>query len=134
MKMAKLKFKEIQLFPTEFYLDVLVTHQEKIALEFLQERYLDVPLEDKEQILDTVRVLPLGRSINLCEPRIVLTLSNIKDKAVLAHEIVHIIWALSDIVGFEMNTNSQEWQAHMMSFLFREIEGISKNKFFQENV
>lgn len=124
--MRKTLFKEIRLLPTHFDLDVLVSSCEKTARLFISERYLDFP-GDNEQVINTVNVLPLEVNNKQCEPRILLVLENLRDKAILAHELIHVLWALSELVGTEMSKDSQEWQAHMVSYLFQEIIDIPKN-------
>lgn len=128
--MVKISFYEIALFPTDFLLDVIITKSEEVAREFIFNRYEeligDFQVNPEEIFLNSILVLELPTNKKFSDTRIVLILEDLKDGATLSHELIHVLWALSDLVGIEINSDSQEWQAHMMSYLYDQIISIPK--------
>lgn len=119
--MSKLYFKEIPLYPTNYTLDVIVTQNKAKAIKFMKHRYHVKKHKLKRyQVLDTVRTIASGHeSILKGEIRIVLILETF-DPAILVHELVHVLYRLSDRTGIELNQDSQEWQAIAMERLYNE--------------
>ena len=112
--MSKLYFKEIPLYPTNYTLDVIVTQNKAKAIKFMK------PELCRYQVLDTVRTIASGNgSVLKGEIRIVLILETF-DPAILVHELVHVLYRLSDRTGIELNQDSQEWQAIAMERLYNE--------------
>jgi hypothetical protein len=40
---------------------------------------------------------------------------------IIAHEIIHLMYNLSDTAGLEFNKDSQEWQAYLMGYLVKNM-------------
>jgi hypothetical protein len=116
-----IRFKEIRLFPTEFTLDVYVVDDASILSDMFEERYG----ADESFILTlkTNECLSFETDLysDLKGDRVfVLILDNLKPY-IVAHELVHLLWQLSETIGVEMNPDSQEWQALFIEHLTSEI-------------
>ena len=61
------------------------------------------------------------------EKRVVVTLAS-KDIVTLVHELVHVLWHASSQIGFEMEWESQEWQALLFENLFIEAKNFKSYK------
>ena len=115
-------FKKIPLFPTKFDLDVWVCDDlEELSKSFQikygasSEYYKDELKPDAVQFLDsTVESESGGDRV------IVMNMQKIED-SVVVHEIAHVLFKLSDVVGIEVSSKSQEWCAYFMEYVYEEI-------------
>lgn len=116
-----MKFKEIQLYPSVFTLDVYIIDDASKLAELFEERYgAD---EDFILTLHTNLCLSFDTDINshLKGNRVFVIIFDELLPHIVSHELMHLLWQFSDIVGVEMNDNSQEWQSLFIEYLTSEI-------------
>ena len=115
-------FKRIPLLPTKFNLDVWICDDLQQLAESFHVKYgasVDYYKDELRpyatQILDsTVDSESKGEEI------IVMTLIAL-DYAIVAHEITHVLFKLSEHLGIETSSKSQEWCAYFVGYVFDEI-------------
>jgi hypothetical protein len=133
-----IRFKEIRLFPTLFYLDVFIIEpykeddeknnllREKLS-KLMSDRYgaaKQYYYNELESINWVNTIKTTDTSIVKSERRIVLV---IEPKIVnLIHENVHVLHHLSEMTGLETDHNSTEWNAYFLQYLFEEINDFEK--------
>lgn len=118
--MSKLLFKEIPLYPTDFKLDVWVGGTKKQIIGACTNRYLqEFHWYGDDTIKYSDGFVEIGNKKD-GTPCIILWLETLEPK-IAAHEIIHIIFALSVIADTEINQDSQEWVAQMTGYLFEKI-------------
>lgn len=122
-------FKEIKIQPSVWHLDIIVcANPEKIG-KFLNKRY-GIPIHElyDKHILDCTTVIEGMKGSDIGEEkRVVVTLAS-KDIVTLVHELVHVLWHASSQIGFEMEWESQEWQALLFENLFIEAKNFKSYK------
>lgn len=133
--MAKTQFKEIQLSPSMFYVDVFIQKDRKKLLPIFNKRYgASEEYYDEKMSLDSVfDINCIDKSIcrpeckSTCEGhlRIVMVLES-NAPYILVHELIHVLWHAAEAIGYGMNYESQEWQAVLYEYLFTEC---TKNDF-----
>ena len=115
-----LKFKEIQLCPVDHKMDIIVSEDKNDIIKFTKKRYGWKPSK-REQVNDLVYYIRTGKKCGLKQQtRIVLVLRKL-DIGVIVHELIHVLWLLDEHFNIEMTTNSQEWQACMMEYLYKQV-------------
>jgi hypothetical protein len=123
-------FYEVNLFPSEFVLDVY-TGDEKDIPKLFSKRYGNKKkfyrdtTKDESYLSYVVDVHSTEKSHANGDIRIVLVLN--KDKyspSLLVHELVHVLWHFSNLTCVGMDYKTQEWQALFMEHLFKEISKI----------
>lgn len=119
-----IKYKEIRLYPSDFSLDVIEASMENhdLAVEFMQYRYgmTEETLGDT-RLYDMCTAIEPGKKNKVKnEIRIVVMLNNLNRADILVHELIHALYRLEDIMGLEIHVDSQEWQALMMEYMFKE--------------
>lgn len=120
-----MKFKEIQLFPSVWKVDVIVVDDATTpedVVKFARKRYgIPEHLIDTDTIVDSVTSLTSSADSQLKgHKRILMVLRDLNDHATLVHELIHVMWHASEFIGLNMNPDSQEWQALFMEYLFTE--------------
>lgn len=115
------KFKQIKLIPSEFILDVWIGRNYDVLNKY--NKFYNLTGEDMigktENWVDTIYFLPKNGKRNTT--RICLKITSLQNKKVLVHEIIHILWHLSTVVGYKMVNDSQEWQAVLADWIYTEI-------------
>ena len=114
-----MKFKEIKIQPSLWTLDVIVGGSQKKVNKFCKKRYgINDYAEAKNEcsIVDTHKKSQLKGA-----RRIVIIMESLKDKRCVVHELIHAMWMLAKGIGYEMNYNTQEWQAVLFEYLYAEI-------------
>jgi hypothetical protein len=116
-----MKFKEIRLYPSVFTLDVYVVDDASKLTDLFEERYgAD---EDFILTLHTNLCLSFDTDVNseLKGNRVFVIIFDEIRPNIVSHELIHLMWQLSEVIGIELNTHSQEWQALFMEYLTSEI-------------
>jgi len=115
-------FKEIKLLPSLWILDVYVTKDIEKLSKIYQERYAICGCEADNSEENEVFSIESGKKTKLNgEKRIVLCLGSLKDKSILVHELIHVLWHYGKITGSKIIDESQEWQAIFVEWLYNEI-------------
>ncbi len=128
-------FKQINLLPSEWQLDVWVCDNPHNIADAFSERYG----ASKEHYLEefypnqVTRIDSTDESILAGRTQVVMQLASF-DKCVLVHELTHVLWHYAAACGLEMNYESQEWQAVLFEFLFKQCtDKKSFTKFKKES-
>lgn len=119
--MAKgfIRLLELDLMPSDWVLDVFISDNYDIVNSFTQKRY-DTKLKNLGDYLGCAALVQSGEDSKLKgEKRLVVYLED-WDINVMAHELIHILWKYSEVTGSEMNKESEEWQAIMYTYMFKE--------------
>lgn len=121
-----IKYKEIRVYPSDFIMDVVEAPKEdsKEMIEFLKERYSINTDEffDSHQTWDFCATIEPGTKNKVKNQiRVLLCVDNLDRADIVVHELVHALYRISDFLQLEVHYDSQEWQAVLMEFLFKEI-------------
>ncbi len=117
-----MKHKEIRLYPTQWMLDVWVCDDlDELAKSFA--KVYGASVEHYQDMLSPNQVCWIGKPTG--ERRIVMNIEE-ANHAIIAHELIHVIFKLSDLSGIEVNQDSQEWVANLMHYLWEEMETLIK--------
>lgn len=115
--------KTIKLEPTHWNLDVIVgTDLDQIA-EYFTTRY-GPPKEDhrKHAHGNWVTTMESSEESELKgENRIVLKLEDLKNKGIIIHELIHVLFHLQNKTAIEISYESQEWIAIFMERTWNEL-------------
>lgn len=124
------KFKSIRLFPTLFYLDVilveeLIEENKLLLVDYLHKRYgasKEYYLEDEEsgKSLNYVCMITSTDKAEVEGTKVLLRLTELNPDIVV-HEVIHILWKMNQLCDLEINESSEEWQAYTAEYLFSEI-------------
>ena len=115
-----MKFKEIKIQPSLWTLDVIVGGSQKKVNKLCKKRYGIGDYMDSEKD-ECSEVQTHKKSELKGERRIVIIIASLKDKRAVVHELIHAMWMFAKAIGYEMNYNTQEWQAVLYEYLFHEI-------------
>lgn len=127
-----IKLKEIPLLPSHWMLDIVESRKETKELHnFLKKRYA-IPqheLDALEQMIDMCTwVKSSKKSVLKGEKRILIIVSDLRKTNVLVHELVHALWYTAKLVGYEMDHDSQEWQAVLYEYLYVQATDLKSYK------
>lgn len=123
-----MKIKVINLYPSEFKLDVIISKTASEELTVYARNRYGMPDTSKPLHPDECALFYTGHDSPLNgEKRFVICLSELSDR-IIFHEIVHLMWQYCEETGSEMSTNTQEWQAIMFERVFVEIQDIKGYK------
>ncbi len=112
-------FKEIKIQPSEWHLDIVVCKNKKEINQFFKKRY---GIDDYYDKPNECASLDSGiDSLLKCEKRVAILLETLSNKGVIVHELIHALWHITKRIGYEMNYDSQEWQAILFEYLFTEV-------------
>ena len=123
-----MKLKTIPLFPTDWQLDVWIGHKNMAecfhkrygaSVEYYKNEERDNDVGTCGQINSTIQSELRGRF------QVVVTVRNF-DLNILIHELSHAFDKLCDAVKLE--SNSTEWKACMMEYMFKEARKINDYK------
>jgi len=110
-------YKRIELPPTLFSLDIFVSDD----IEFITTKCSELYGKSKEFYKEELSFDIVWEQKDIEDKtRILLILQNY-DIDIIVHEIVHVIFRLSDLTHIEVNTDSQEWVALMSEYIYKEI-------------
>lgn len=112
-------FKEISIQPSKWHLDIIVCKDKKETEQFYKDRYGIPDPEVGENECASIDSAKKGQLKG--EHRIVIHLMSLSNKSIIVHELIHALWYTSKAIGYEMNYDSQEWQAVLFEYLFREV-------------
>ena len=102
-----------------WHLDVIVSKNIQLVNRFCKHRYGINDYWDGKNECCTVQS---GKDSEVKgHKRIVIVLESLNDKGIIVHELIHAIWYASKQIGYEMNYDSQEWQAVLFEYLFTEV-------------
>jgi len=115
----KLHKKIVDLHPfNEWKLDVFIGGNYKQLNEIFKARY-GVEYDDTDNCVYSIE--SAMESELKGHKRIVMRLQSF-DTAIMVHELLHVLWHGSKWIGYEMNFNSQEWQACMIEDLYNQCK------------
>lgn len=118
--MKKVLCKTIDLYPSDFKCDIIITENYKYLDKLGVERY--GLAEDAEPIRpDSCTTFITGINSHLKGRTIfVICLGSFRER-VIVHEILHLLYQCSKEIGWEMGTESQEWQCLMLDYIYNQI-------------
>lgn len=117
-----IKFKEIQLYPSLFTLDVFVTKDLKALQKVFFKRYGLKEIDFEGTKINEVSIIDSGKkSFIKCETRIVMIIGTIKDHGTIVHEISHVLDDLNRLMNIELGESSTEWKASFLEYVFTNI-------------
>jgi len=118
-----LYFKTIRLEPTNWSLDVIVgTDADQIAT-FCAARYgYSKEYHEEDADGDWVSRFDSKEDSELKgERRIIMKLRDLKNKGIMIHELMHVLFYLEKATAIEINWSSQEWVAIFMERTWNEL-------------
>ena len=125
-----IKFKEIRLYPSLFYLDIFITKDLKALREIFNERYgLDEDGFYGTQINEVGTIDSCKKSLMKGETRIYTIIESIKKSDIIVHESQHILDHLNRLTNIDLSESSTEWKSMFVEYLFTEI--TDKNNYKQ---
>lgn len=119
-----MKTKIIELLPSRWTLDVIVSRSEEDVRNHLLGNYgiHEEYVYDGGKHVNSVVTISTGLDTKYKgESRVLLILESNNKPHIVVHEIIHVLWHLSKHSGIDMHYHSQEWQAMMAEYLFTEI-------------
>lgn len=118
-----MKYKEIKLLPTLFYLDVFITNDDELLRKTFNKFYgIDtVEMIEKGITADdsVTHIKSTEESKFKGSIRIVMILRDF-DSAITFHEIIHVLFRLELLSGININSDSQEWVACMAEYIYNQ--------------
>lgn len=112
-------FKEISIQPSIWHLDVIVSKNTRSVNKFCKQRY---GIDDYWDGINECSTVQSDKDSQLKgDKRLVIMLESLNNKGVIVHELIHALWHASKAIGYEMNDDSQEWQAVLFEYLFTEV-------------
>ena len=116
-----LLLKEIPILPSEFKVDVIICSDIKQIAKLAHKRYGETErwYEENLTINSCCAIYSKTKSDLKGHLRIVVILKN-KSKDVLVHELIHALWYSAKYIGYEMKFKTQEWQAVLYEYLYKE--------------
>lgn len=118
-----MKIKEIRVYPSIWYLDVIVADNQKDLDYISKKRYgiKDDPILPNEcSSIDSSKKSELKG-----ERRVVISIKSLDDVETIVHELIYAIWHLARYIGYEIDYDTQEWQAVLYEYLYK--EALDKN-------
>lgn len=118
-----MKHKEIKLYPTQWMLDVWICDD----LYELADSFADcygLSADYYQDALTPNQVCIIKKS---GVERIVMNIAD-ATPSILAHELIHVIFKLSELSHVEICSDSQEWVAQMITYLWDEILAQTNGK------
>jgi len=114
-----IQHKVIRLVPANWHLDVFLGGTKDERNELMLSLF-GIP-DELPNADDYVHVMQsTKRAQYKGHKRIILVVEKL-DAKVVVHEMMHVLWRANVLIGYEMNYESQEWQATFMEYLFVEI-------------
>lgn len=118
-----MKIKTIRIYPSVWTLDVILSSKKKEYEIISQKRY---GLVNDNINFNECNSIDTGKDCELKGRRIiVVSFKNLKDKSTIVHELIHVLWHASQYIGYSMTYDSQEWQALLFEYLYKEV--LDKN-------
>lgn len=121
-----MKFKQITLHPSEHTLDVIITDDasDEQITDFIVNKYKVERLHwNDDPFFDYVCNIHYGEKHKLKRAkRILMVLKSMDDEVTLVHELIHVLWYAAKRIGYEMTFETQEWQAILYEYLFKEVK------------
>lgn len=129
---TKIRFKEIKLYPTRWKLHAFYIDEKYNSNEYSKGTRMDLSIilnkkygADQEyyfenaETINTVQVLESTKNSEMKGERIIVMIINPELK-ILVHELIHVLYELSNYSAIETNYKSQEWIACFNEYLFEE--------------
>jgi len=117
-----MKFKEIRLYPSLFYLDVFISKDLGLLQKIFKKRYGLKKCDFKgTQINEVATIDSDKKSILKGETRIYTIIGSIKKHDIIVHEINHVLDHLNRLTNIDINESSTEWKSMFLEYLFTEI-------------
>lgn len=124
-----IRFKEVRIQPTRWTLDVWICNKPQSLVDLFHKRY-GASKEYYEEEMEANCVMHIDstdKSELKGERRIIMILEKM-DYYVLVHELIHVLWYTAKRTGCEMNYSTQEWQAILFEYLYKECVRIDEYK------
>ena len=114
--------------PTLFTLHVIACDDNEHSMQFIKNNY---KLVDGTEIYNCDDVSgDWVETVLLDGERIILAkFTNLKDREVFAHELVHVKYHLHEMTNIELTKHSQEWEACFTEYLFKQMITPNYQKF-----
>jgi hypothetical protein len=121
-----MKHKEIKLLPSQWTMDVVeCANEDYEKLDVWMSKRYGIPmceLDDGHNINAVHSIESSPKSPLKGRRLILLALNDLNDDGVLVHELLHVLWHHAKHVGYNMDYESQEWQAIMIEYIFNEVK------------
>lgn len=117
----KVRFKQVAVFGREdLNIDIFVTKDSDLCTEMFKAMYpKDKQIIDTfEEYLNVYGFVCSGATKE--KPFLILYLRELK-QGVVVHELIHVLFALQNIIGLEITKEAEEWVARMGERLFNDI-------------
>lgn len=120
--MGLIRVKEIPLLPSNWTLDIIWGGTKKQAAQYMNRRYgagseyYEEKMRDKTSFFTVVSATPQSLCRGESRPFIYL---HKWSELTIVHELVHALWGVAWCVGYEMNDDTQEWQAVLYEYLYK---------------
>lgn len=114
-----MKTKTIRIYPSIWEMDIVIGGTKKQLETYSEQRYglKEDPITHNECItITSSKESELKGKTQFC-----ICLKSLKDKGILVHEIVHLIWHIGESIGYKIVYDSQEWQAVLFEYIYNEI-------------
>lgn len=117
--------QNIRLYPTRFYMDVIVGNNEFLRKVIKDEKYYDdedFNAEEIEEYNSDGTVWSLVTNVDGKDAlKFLLYFKDKNDFTTLSHEAIHITWEIHRNTGIEMNVNAQEFQCYMHDYILERV-------------
>ena len=114
--------EEINLIPTEVKLCVVIGKKKEVR-KSLREKFGKRKSYWRDMITSDPCVFEQGNNRIVMS---IITENGEVDLQDIVHEAVHVTWFLSDMVGLNLDSNSQETQAYYTDYIFGKVLDLSK--------
>ena len=119
MKKSAVYFREIPLYPTQFYVDVWVCEDRDLLAKHFKRRYdMSQDYFDDKISPNQVCDIEIGGKAKLCgHTRILMNVIKF-DLPVIVYELNHVVYHLAALCGLKTNEETQEWVSYLLEYLF----------------
>ena len=115
-------FRCIQLFPTEFCLDIWICNDQTKLAKYFNARYgADIEYYIESYSPNECGVICSTDISQHKGRRCVFIHVDSFDLGVMVHEANHAYYKLCKIIGHELKQNSQEWHSYMIEYIFNNM-------------
>lgn len=116
-----IKFKKIKVHPSNWELDIIISKNHNQVCAFCQKKYGYDEDYKKDFPPETCLTLTSSSESETKGRRITIIYLKAKKSSVVVHELVHAMWHITNNIGYEMNYDTNEWQAVLFEYLFEQV-------------
>jgi hypothetical protein len=127
--------KTIQLYPTEFCVDIWICNNQKNLSNHFHNRYgaseefyFEDTLPNQVAVINATDLSELKG-----ETRIVMNVNSF-DTSIIVHELNHVFYHLCKILHVELTFDNQEWHSYMLEYMFNNCKDDGTFKLYQNGV